>query len=561
MLHQSCFYIRPNFIGFEGFRSANGFFIRPILLVYYKKLIGIIYKNTYTKNRHMKTFLLSCLITIMHNILLAQTPSFISNNINKYIEQGIKDFNIPGLAIAIIKDGKPVLMKGYGKRSITDNSPVDENTLFMIASNSKLFTGMALSMLQQNNLLHLNDKVSTYIPNYALYDKAASDLVTIKDVLSHRLGTKTFQGDFTFWNTTLPEEEVIKKMRLLKPTQQFRANYGYCNSGYVTAGAIINKVLPNTNWFGFVKDSIVNRVGMTNTYVYSKDMPTLPNHAKPHTDGLGSLTILPYDNIDKIAPAGSMISCVKDLSKWLQFQLDSGKINGQQIIPWPVLQRTRDVNIITNSRKSAIYPTHFTGYGLGLFTCDYAGKQVYWHTGGADGYVTNTCFVPEANLGITILTNNDNQSFFEALRYQILDAYLSSEPYVNRAANFLKNKLSDDSTAKENIKKLQAIVSKKNKAPFNTTALLGTYENDIYGTIQIVMAGKQMQVQFSNHPQLIGKLDYIEGNDFLITYNNAAYGIFKMPVVLKNNVVESITIKVNDFIEFDAYDFKKVTTK
>jgi CubicO group peptidase (beta-lactamase class C family) len=505
----------------------------------------------------MKTFLLSCFVVIIHNIVLSQTPSFISNSIDNYIAQGIKDFNILGLAIAIIKDGKPVLMKGYGKKSITDNSPVDENTLFMIASNSKLFTGTALSMLHQHNLLNLNDKVSKYIPNYALYDKSASDLVTIRDVLSHRLGTKTFQGDFTFWNTALPEEEVIHKMRLLKPTQQFRGNYGYCNSGYVTAGAIINKVLPNTNWFGFVKDSIVNRVGMTNTYVYSKDMPTLPNHAKPYTDGLGSLTLVPYDNIDKIAPAGSMISCVKDLSKWLQFQLDSGKINGQQIIPWPVLLRTRDVNIMTNSRKSTTYPTHYTGYALGLFTCDYAGKQVYWHTGGADGYVTNTCFVPEANLGITILTNNDNQSFFEALRYQILDAYLSNEPYVNRAAPFLKTKLYDDSVANANIKNLQATVRKKNKAPFNTSVLLGRYENEIYGTIQIVMVGKQMQVLFSNHPQLVGKLDYLEGNDFLITYNNAAYGVFKMPVVLKNNAVETITIKVNDFIEFDPYVFSR----
>ncbi|MDQ2753276.1 MAG: beta-lactamase family protein, partial [Bacteroidota bacterium] len=351
-------------------------------------------------------------------------PSFIKDSLDNYIKQGMKDWNIPGLAIAIVKNDSVVMMKGYGVKNIETKEPVDETTLFMIASNSKLFTGTALAQLDYDKKLSLNDKITNYFPSFRVYDSTTTKLVTIKDMLGHHLGTKTFEGDFTFWNSTLPRDSIMYKMRYVKPPMGFRASYGYCNSCFLTAGQVIQKVTGKP-WEVYVYDSIVEPLGMTSTHTLGANMESMPNAATPYTTSFtGRLQQLPYDNVDNLAPAGSIVSCVKDLSHWIMMQLDSGKYNGKQIIPWKALQQTRGVNALISTQKNK-NEGHFVAYGLGVFIRDMAGRQVYDHTGGADGFVTNVCFVPEEKLGITILTNNDNQEFFELLRYQILSAYLN----------------------------------------------------------------------------------------------------------------------------------------
>ena len=382
----------------------------------------------------IRYFFCTCFLVICILSCNAQkkSPSFIRDSLDYYITEGLKDWNIPGLSIAIVKDGKTVVMKGYGVRDFETKEPVDENTLFMIASNSKLFTGTALAQLEYNKKLSLDDKVGKYIKGYTLYDKNTSELVTIRDLLSHHLGTRTFQGDFVFWNSNLGRQQIINRMKLLKPSEIFRQTYGYCNSCFVTAGEII-PVVTGMPWEVYVYDSIIMPLAMTNTHTLAQGISQRPNASKPYTTSFtGKLTELPYDNIDNLGPAGSIVSNVKDLSHWLLMQLDSGRYEGRRILPWEVLQKTREMSTIIKSERSARYPTHFQAYGLGVFMADYNGRQIYFHTGGADGFVTNTCFVPEESLGITILTNNDNQSFFEALKYQLLDAYLGV-PYVNRS--------------------------------------------------------------------------------------------------------------------------------
>jgi CubicO group peptidase (beta-lactamase class C family) len=486
------------------------------------------------------------------------TPSFISDSLDSYIKQGLKDWNIPGLSIAIVKDGKTVVMKGYGVRDIETKEPVDENTLFMIASNSKLFTGTALAQLEYNKKISIDDKVSKYIKGYSLYDRNSSDLVTIRDLLSHRLGTKTFQGDFVFWNSNLGRQEIMNKMKLLKPNGIFRQTYGYCNSCFVTAGEVI-PVVSRKPWEVYIYDSLIMPLGMTNTHTLGNGMDQRPNASKPYTTSFtGKLTRLPYDNVDNLGPAGSIVSNVKDLTHWLLMQLDSGRYEGKRILPWPVLQKTREINTITRSHRSSIYPIHFQGYGLGVFMADYNGRQIYFHTGGADGFVTNTCFVPEENLGITILTNNDNQNFFEALRYQVLDAYLGVG-YVNRSKAALPSFIKELNESVKTTEALQARVRGTNPA-LALEAYIGTYENEIYGpvTIEKDKQGKGLVINFKGHNNLLGNLKYMDHDEWLLTYNNLAFGIF--PVKFKTTVnkkMSSIELKVNDFIDYDSYNFIK----
>jgi len=482
-------------------------------------------------------------------------PSFIKDSLDSYIQQGIKDWQIPGLAVVIVKDGKIVLMKGYGVKDINQTEPVDENTLFMIASNTKLFTGTALAQLDYNKKLSLDDNITKHIDGYKLYDSTTTQLVTIRDMLSHRIGTKTFQGDFTFFDGNLSRREIMFGMRYLKPTGRFRQDYGYCNSCYLTVGQII-PVVSGKPWEVYVYDSIIAPLGMSNTHVLSAGLGQMINTAKAYTTSFtGKLNQVPYDTWDNLAPAASIVSNVNDLSHWLMMQLDSGKYNGKRIIPWPVLQKTRDVNIVLSSRKSGLYPIHFRGYGLGVTAADYNGKQIYWHTGGASGMVSNVCFVPEENLGIAILTNNDNQHFYELLRYQILDAYLGVQ-YVNRSQQQLTAFNYGETVSLKKIANLKARI-KNNEAPLALTAYEGDYTNELYGKITVTAKANQLNIKFKSHNNLTATLDYLDKDEWLLQYNNILYGIFPVKFKTENNKVVSIDIKANDFIEYDAYTFLK----
>ncbi len=487
----------------------------------------------------------------------AQTPDFVKNELDSYVKKGLKQWDLPGLAIVIVKDGKVVISKGFGVKDIETKSPVDENTHFFIASNTKLFTGTALAWLAYQKKLNLNDPISKYYPEYRLYDSLSTLQVSIRDMLSHRIGTKTFQGDFTFWNTSLTREEIMGKMKLLKPTGVFRQDYGYCNSCFLTAGQIIPKVT-NDSWEQFVEKNIVAPLGITQTFVASNGVRNKTNNmAVPYTTSFtGKLQRVPDDNWDNLGPAASIVSNVKDLTKWLLMQLDSGRLAGKQILPWPVIQTTRDVQIVTHSRKSGYLPMHFTGYGLGLFAGDYNGKQLFWHTGGAAGMVSNVCFVPEENLGIAILTNNDNQSFFEALRYMVLDAYLGV-PKTDRSEFFYRPFADGEKKQAQEIANWEKIAGKANP-PLPLEAFTGKFSNPIYGNITITGLPKnQLEIRFEHHPELIATLQYLSEKEWLIRFNNIEYGIYKVPFEQNGSRITGFELKVNDFIEYDTYLFTK----
>lgn len=503
----------------------------------------------------MRSFLLAGMFLISAVSSAQDTPAFITDSLDSYIRRGMSDWHIPGLSIAIVKDGKTVFMKGYGEQNLATHEKTSPQTLFMIASNSKLFTATSLAQLEYDHKLSLDDKITKYFPDFRLYDSDATNLVTIRDMLSHHLGTKTFQGDFTFWNGALTRSQIMYKMRLLKPVGQFRLDYGYCNSCFLTAGEVIPRVTGKP-WEVYVYDSLIMPLQMHNTHTLTTGMSQRPNVAVPYTNAFGGeLRALPYDQVDNLAPAGSIVSCVEDISHWLIMQLDSGRYDGKQILPWPVIRRTRDMSTVISSRMNTRLPSHFTGYGLGLFMTDYKGKQVYWHTGGAFGFVTNTCLVPEEKLGITIMTNNDNQDFFETLRYQILDAYLGV-PYVNRSLQLLP---AHEKELKQSASDMEALRNrvKGAKPELPLTAYTGNYTHPLYGSITITTDGKDLQIRFNGHRNLTALLQYMDNGEWRMRYSNPAYGTFATKFSVADNKVISVLVKANDFVEYDPYTFTK----
>jgi len=503
----------------------------------------------------MKKGLLLAGCIVWMGALCAQTPSFITDSLDSYIQTGMKEWQVPGLALVIVKDGKVVVMKGYGVKDTASKQPVDEHTLFMIASNTKLFTATALAQLEYDKKLSLDDKITKYYPDFQLYDPTSTQLVSIKDMLCHRIGTKTFQGDFTFWNSLLTREEIMHKMRLLKPIHPFRQDFGYCNSCVMTAGQIIPKVT-GESWDNYVQDSLLSPLRMNQTYTSITRVPAGVKLAQPYTTSFsGMLHTVPLDQWDNLGPAAALISNVSDLSHWLMCQLDSGRYDGQRVLPFGVLLRTRDINTILSSRKRAGVPTHVSGYALGVESYDYAGREVYWHTGGAGGMVSVVCFIPEEKLGMAILTNNDNQDLFVLLRRQIIDAYLGL-PYHNYSEEGFRDfsRLMADTLRTIDAWKVRV---KGNAPELPLPAYAGHYTNPLYGSQDVRPAGNGLAATFNGHAHLTAKLRYMDNGEWLLEYDNILYGIFSTKFKISGGKVVGLETKQSDFVEVDPYEFTK----
>ena len=467
----------------------------------------------------------------------------------------MKDWQIPGLSVAIIKNDEIVFMKGFGVTKVNGSETVDENTLFMIGSNTKAFTSTALSILQESGVLNLNDKVKKWMPDFNLKDTLASKEVNIVDLLSHRIGFETFQGDFTYWTSKLSRAQVIQKMSLIEAPYSFRTKWGYCNAAYVTAGELIPRVI-NKTWEETVKDSILLPLKMNRTLMLAEELKKASNAAFPHTKIDDNVVEIPIANINNLAPAGSMSSSAKDMTNWLFAQLNNGKINGEQILSAKSIREIRRTSSILGVDSRDNQETHFYLYGLGLMINDRDGKLVYSHGGAVDGFLSQVMFVPEENLGIVVLTNTDKNNFYDDLTNEIRDAFLSL-PYKGYSYTSLKNFKADELTKNNKIDSLKHIVKLNNISSLPIDAYTGDYENGIYGKINVKLEENKLNIYFSNHPDLIGKLEHIQNNNYLCTYTMPIMGTVEIPFKIENNKVIGLTLRVDDFIEFTPYEFKK----
>jgi CubicO group peptidase (beta-lactamase class C family) len=220
-------------------------------------------------------------------------PSFIKDSLDVYIERSMQINQIPGVSVAIIKDGKIILLKGYGVTELGRQEKVDENTLFMIGSNTKAFTATALSILDTEKKLSLDDKVKKWLPDFTLYDPWVANEANIRDLLCHRLGFETFQGDFMFFDSDLSTAEVRQKFGKVNPMHSFRSTWGYTNAAFMTAGEIIPKVT-NQTWADYIRERILQPLGMTNTLMLSEEILKANNKAAAHTVYHGNLTLRAY---------------------------------------------------------------------------------------------------------------------------------------------------------------------------------------------------------------------------------------------------------------------------
>ncbi len=514
----------------------------------------------------MKRFLFLLLPVLLSQRSFSQTdslPSFVKDSLDIYVNRALTEWQIPGVAVCVVKNGKVVLMKGYGVKETGTADKVDENTLFMIGSNSKAFTGTALAMLDAETLpagkagkLSLDDKVQKWLPDFKLYDPWVTKEANIRDLLCHRLGFETFQGDFMYFDSDLTTAEVREKMGKLKPMYGFRSKWGYCNAAFMTAGEIIPKVT-GQSWADFITERIFKPLGMNNSLALSKDIKTARNKCSPHTVVMNELKKIPYGNIDNLAPAGSISSSVSDMSHWMMMQLDNGMYNGKQVIPASAIAQTRMPHSILGNGGTLFNKGHFSLYGLGWLLEEYSGRKIVSHTGGVNGFVTSFTLLPEEKTGIIVLTNTDANNFYEALKWEIMDAYLGL-PYRNYSNVYRSYQWADEEKKMKEWKEVRDSIAMNPKTDLPLTFYAGDFVHNVYGKMNIKIESGNLIMRFEHHKGRYGTLEPLGGNRFFCTYNDPLYGMKKLEFTVSNKKVKSLTVKVADFVEFTPYEFIKV---
>lgn len=539
----------------EPVDNRQAFFIKQSAITLFNYIV--LYSIGCTMKKTLILFAGCILFATQARAQGADRSSFIRDSLDVFVSRALTQWRVPGIAVGVVKDGNVVFMKGYGTKELGLPDRVDENTLFMIGGNTKAFTATAIAVLEANKKLSLDDKVTKYIPEFKLENKTAGEQAVISDLLSHRIGFKTAQGDFTFYNTDLSRQQIIDKMGRIKAAYPFRTKWGYINSAYMVAGEIIPKVTGKT-WDAYLRETFFAPLGMTNTLALSKDLPLSLNRTVPHTIVEGRLTPIPYPQLDNMAAAMSISSTISDMSKWAIALLNNGKVGARQVIPEAAIKTTQTPQAIIGSIKQPNGEPDYELYGLGWFLQDYAGRHLVTHNGGVSGYRSSVTLVPQERLGIVILTNTDQNEIYEALRWQLLDAYFKL-PYRNYNEEYLnKYKVAD---AKEQQAKRQLRDSVfLNLPPAQALAnYTGKYVNDVYGSINITRGETNtLEIRFEHHPKMFVKLQPLGGNRFYAIFSEPIYGKAVFPFVFQNGRITSIRIKVSDVVEADAYDFRRV---
>ncbi|MGH9743814.1 MAG: serine hydrolase [Candidatus Acidiferrum sp.] len=468
--------------------------------------------------------------------------------IDQYVNSSMKDWMVPGVSVAIVKDTSVVYMKGFGVRDIRTNQPVTPDTLFDIGSCTKAFTSAAVAILVDEGKMKWDGKVNEYIPFFHLYDPLADENVTMRDLLTHRTGVP---GTDLLWYVypQATREELIRRLAFAKPSAGFRETFQYQNLMYVAAGYAVGKVA-HTTWDDFVKTRIFQPLGMTESDTSSIDAQKSPDFATPHSENPdGSPKAIPWHNIDNAGPAGSINSSARDMAKWITLQLTGGLYEGQRLISE---KNTREMHIpqMVIPPDSEI-PTVFfpdsmqLNYGLGWFVQDYRGHQLILHAGDIDGFATMVVLIPEIHTGYFVVINKTSL-YRQVLSNQIADQLLHL-PDAGWSERFHKM----ETNLKTEEKAGQAWQSKRTPGTHpsrDLSAYAGTYHSPTYGDSEVVLQDGKLKLHFHS---INTDLEHFQYDTFVARFGGKSRLTFCLD---QDGNVSKFTV---DGIEFDRIEAAK----
>jgi CubicO group peptidase (beta-lactamase class C family) len=441
-----------------------------------------------------------------------------------YVGQVLKAFTVPGVAVAIVKDGKVVMAKGYGVRRLGDPAPVDAQTQFGIASNTKLFTASALATLVEAGKLEWDAPVIRYLPGFAMYDPFVTRELTVRDLLVHRSGLGLGAGDLLWWPaSTYDRKEIARRLRYIKPATSFRTAYAYDNVLYLVAGELIEAV-SGQSWEEYVRTHILEPVGMTHSDVHHSAAGREGNVATPHAEVNDTVRPVAPFLSDNTNPAGGIVSGAEDIAKWLIVQLDSGRVGGGERIFSPASTRQLWREVTPEPIGEPVpgleqLRPNFLGYALGVETRDYRGRQMLTHTGGLPGYVSRLAMIPSLRLGVAVLTNQESGLAFNALVYRVLDHYLGAKApdYVGIYRRLLaqnRAQLAEGDSA-------AAAQRDSTAGPSLPLArYAGIYRDAWYGDVKIEQENGGLVIRMMQTPGMVGDLQHWQHDTFVARWRD-----------------------------------------
>jgi CubicO group peptidase (beta-lactamase class C family) len=439
-----------------------------------------------------------------------------------YVRTAVADWEAPGLAIAVVKDGELVFSRGYGFREIGKPEPVDDRTLFAIGSTTKAMTAAALGMLVDEKKLSWDDPVTKHLPWFQLHDPVLTREVTIRDLLTHRAGLPN--ADFLWYGQGSLPHDILLRMRYLPSETSPRSHFTYQNVMYAAAGAVVAEV-SGMAWEDFVRTRIFEPLHMDGTLPTAAALARQANVASPHFRIDGEVRAIENASVDPIAPAGAVWSSVSDMAKWMRFLLEGTTPEGKPLLARETLEEIFRPQTLVDGDE--FYPTqklthpHWMTYGFGWFQEDYEGRRVDFHTGSIDGMVAIHGLVRDERLGVYVLANLDHAELRHALMYRVFDLYRGGPGRDwNREILDLYRSLEKEADEREARIEKERVPNTKPSLPLDSYA--GTYRDPLGGTVAVTRAGDGLRLSYG--PGLEGRLEHWNYDFFRVAWDKVWRG-------------------------------------
>ncbi len=489
-------------------------------------------------------------------------------DLDAYVAGALKAFDTPGAAVAIVKDGRVLLAKGYGVRRLGEPAPVDAHTLFQIASNTKAFTTAALAMLVDEGKLAWDDPVTRHLPWFQLSDPYVTRELTVRDLLTHRSGLGLGAGDLLWYHADYPRDSILRRIRYARVASSFRSEFAYDNVLYVAAGEVIPAVA-GASWEEFIQRRLLTPLGMSDARLTAMNVRAEDNFAAAHARVEGRLVVVPRDTFVATNAAGGVVASVSDLARWMTVQLDSGRVRPgaagdtarQERRLWTA-QRTREmwsgqtIQPIDELPPSlAAYQPSFHLYGLGWDLRDYRGHKLVTHTGGLDGMTSRTLLVPDAKLGIVVLTNGES-SLSTAVAWRLLDHYLGAPPtdWVARVAGLVRDR---EAEAQKAERQAAGTRRRDSRPSLPLRRYAGRYTDRMYGNATIKEENGGLVLRFDHSPALTGALEHWQYDTFVARWRQPNIPDAYVTFALKpDGAIETMKMAAVSPLADFSYDFQ-----
>jgi CubicO group peptidase (beta-lactamase class C family) len=429
-----------------------------------------------------------------------------------YITKAVQTWKVPGLSIAVVRNDSVLYTKGFGVLSAGGTTPVNDQTLFEIGSSSKAFTATVVAMLVSDGKMRFDDRLAMYLPELKLADPVANEAVTVRDALTHRSGIG--RGELVWLGAGISRDEVLHRLRFIKPESPFRSRYSYQNMMYLAAGQAAGKAA-GSSWDELVRQRIFTPLGMTSSVTSWRGLSN-PNVTTPH--GMGerdSVYTKPHFGGENIAPAGAILSNARDMAQWLRFQLADGVVGGKRLVSNAALRETHTPQMLIGggggrgAAADSVRVTNFNTYAMGWIIEDYRHALVWQHGGNTDGMTAAVGMLPEHKLGVAVLSNMASAQLPELIMRYIFDRQLGA-PMRDLSAETYARLMAARRRA-DSLRVSQASQPSKTEPPVPLSEFVGTYVDSLYGEATVTLTNQRLELK---RGEWYGPLEFVAANNF-----------------------------------------------